>query len=264
MNFLKIMVLYLIVLLLISSCNLPSRPTSVPGIDQAAAGTIVAATLQALITPTSAFTESIINTPVPAVIAASPTSQLTETPTVTITPTYSVPMFSFTENTNCRQGPGTQFSIVSLIRAGQQVEGVGVQGKYWIVKDPRGKGTCWVPSEFASAAGSTWTLPTVEAPPTATGAALIAPTWSNWSYFCSADANSNLSMSMTLKWSDRSATEQGYKIYRNGELIATLPAGSTTYTDISAVSGSTSLAYYIESYNSAGSTKSSTISASCN
>jgi len=58
---------------------------------------------------------------------------------------------------------------------------------------------------------------------------------------------------VTLSWQDVSS-EQGYRVYRDGALIAALPANSTTYDDASPDFNSHS--YYVEAYNSAGSANS--------
>lgn len=56
---------------------------------------------------------------------------------------------------------------------------------------------------------------------------------------------------VTLKWSDNSNAEQGYRIYKGSTLIATLPANVTSYT-INNLTENTSYTYSIKAFNSAG------------
>ena len=61
------------------------------------------------------------------------------------------------------------------------------------------------------------------------------------------------SYTVTLQWSDNAKNETGYRVYREGVLIATLPANSTGYTDSGPCCGPTK--YAVEAYNSAGPSK---------
>jgi len=51
------------------------------------------------------------------------------------------------------------------------------------------------------------------------------------------------SKSIQLTWSDNSNNETGFKIFRDNELVATVPANTTTYTDTGLIKGKT---YYYE------------------
>lgn len=66
--------------------------------------------------------------------------------------------------------------------------------------------------------------------------------------------------SVTLNWKDNATNETGYRVYRNGALVATLSANSTSYTFVTSV-GTHSLG--VEAYNSAGASARPTISATC-
>jgi hypothetical protein len=56
---------------------------------------------------------------------------------------------------------------------------------------------------------------------------------------------------VTLKWTDNTITEQGYKIYKGSILIAILPANTTTYK-IENLEPNTSYTYTIKAFNSVG------------
>jgi hypothetical protein len=57
--------------------------------------------------------------------------------------------------------------------------------------------------------------------------------------------------SLTLNWLDASENEDGFRVYRDGELIATLGSGASQYADEPPFGES--LDYEVEAFNSAGS-----------
>ena len=248
---------------LLTACNLPARPTSAPGIDQAVAGTLVAMTLEALRTKMPESTAPATNPPLlnSPTASATPNQAVTPTPTGTITPTYSVPMLTFNVNSNCREGPGTDFKVVIVFKTGEQVEAIGTQGLYWIVKNPKGN-SCWVANDLASPSGSVWSLPSMTAPPAPSANPPTAPGWSKYNYNCVYASGGN-TVTMNLVWSDRSNNETGFKVYRDGQVISEMAADSTSYTDVTFVGSGKSLQYTIEAFSAAGSASSSTITASC-
>jgi hypothetical protein len=54
-----------------------------------------------------------------------------------------------------------------------------------------------------------------------------------------------------LSWNDASDTEEGFRLYREGQLIATLGAGVESYTDEPPYGGP--YTYELEAFNAAGS-----------
>ncbi|HPR41823.1 MAG TPA: fibronectin type III domain-containing protein [Candidatus Methanofastidiosa archaeon] len=64
-------------------------------------------------------------------------------------------------------------------------------------------------------------------------------------------ANALSTTSIELAWNDNADNEDGFKVFRNGTLIATLPANTTSYTDEGLECG-TSYTYYVMSYNDVG------------
>ncbi len=78
--------------------------------------------------------------------------------------------------------------------------------------------------------------------------------WSNtWTFTVRPGAPSNLSASafacnqINLSWTDNSGNEEGYKVYRNGNLIATLPSGTISYPD-TGLSQNTTYSYIVKAY----------------
>ena len=59
-----------------------------------------------------------------------------------------------------------------------------------------------------------------------------------------------LTYSITLGWSDAADNEQGYRVYRNNMLIATLGSGAESYTDNPPQGGP--YTYRIEAFNGQG------------
>lgn len=238
---------------MLAACNRPSGQAPTPTINLDMVGTIAAMTLEAMTTPTPSAMPS---------ATLPPTLAVTSTPKLTITPTYSVPMLEFSGNTNCRKGPGADYAVETVIQSGRKAEAVGVLGIYWLVKDPAGKGTCWVVNDYVKPSGSVWVLPTVTAPPTPSPQPLAAPTWSNWTYSCAFASGGN-DITMNLSWSDSTNAEDGYTITRDGQSIVTLGPNTTSYTDVTFVASGQSVTYTVEVFNKTGRASSSKINVAC-
>ena len=78
--------------------------------------------------------------------------------------------------------------------------------------------------------------------------------WSStWNFTVRPAMPSNLSASpvscnqINLSWNDNSASEEGYKLYRNGSLIATLGSGMTSYQN-TGLRGNTTYSYSVKAY----------------
>jgi len=102
----------------------------------------------------------------------------------------------------------------------------------------------------------------VTPPPTSTQQPPNAPTFQSWDYLCTYNGSNN-DLNVTLTWSDKSSNKTGYRVFRDGGLVANLPASSTTHADKIAVNSGQGVGYRVEAYNSTGSASTSTISISC-
>jgi hypothetical protein len=238
----------------ILACNAPSVEQVPPPSD---AQTAAALTIEALLAPSATATlhqESATSLP----------ATLTPTvgPTGTITPTYSVPMLKVLQQTNCRMGPGQDYEVVYTYLQWKELEIVGAypQENYWLVKSPESPtGECWLWGEYVEVSGSYWVVSSVTPPPTATIPPPQAPVI-EWEYFCSYATDD---IDVSLKWRDVATNETGYRIIRNGQVIAELPANSTSYTEtIDLVAGEKTI-YEVEVFNSTGPKRSSPISFEC-
>lgn len=243
-------------ILAILACNWPPEQVSPPNEIQTAA----ALTLQVILTPSVTSTAS---TPVITTTSsprATQTSSTAGSPT-TITPTYSVPMLTVQESTNCRTGPGEEYEVIFTYLTGKELEIVGRYdpGNFWLVKSNESpNGTCWLWGEFVEVTGSYWAVSSVTPPPTATSAPPRGPGIIEWNFSCSDGA-----ITFSVTWADNAANETGYRIFRNGEAIVELPADSTTYTDVYNLPADQNVEYYIQVYSSTGSASSSIMRMRC-
>jgi hypothetical protein len=243
-------------ILALLACNLPASEQPLSVDEQAS--TIIAATLQ----------EGLRNgADVPITATFSPVPQIASTSgaTPTITPTYSTPFLTVLQQTNCRTGPGQDYEVVFTYLPNAKLEIIGYYGieNYWLVKSSETPtGNCWLWGEFVEVSGSYWVVSSVTSPPTSTQARPNAPSFQSWDYLCEFNG-ANFNLTVTLKWSDKSGNETGFRLFRNGELIADLPANSTSYTDRHTVNSGQNVSYRLEAYNSTGIESDSTSSFGC-
>ena len=107
---------------------------------------------------------------------------------------------------------------------------------------------------------STMTLAT--ALPTSTRIPPNTPVWSTYNYTCKPVVGGG-TMTMNLGWTDRSDSEESYKVYRDGQVIATLEPNSTFYVDVSFVATGKTLSYSVEAFNENWQASTSTITNGC-
>jgi hypothetical protein len=223
-----------------SACNLPESIPLDPQLGTAAAMTVQAA-----------LDDAVLITPV-----TTPGTESGET-----LPAFSKPVVSVVEVTNCRSGPDTNYERITQVTPGQQVEILGYFPPiYWLVDTPQG--VCWLYGEFATPAGSWEVLPTVTAPPTPLGTSPQAPTFlktNGWTYFCRNTGQADI----TLSWNDKSNNETGFRILRNGESVAELPANSTYFAETITLLSGQSVGYQVQAYNLIGETNSIVASMTC-
>ena len=249
----------IILLLAMFACNMPFEQLPPPNEIQTAA----ALTLQAFLTPSStssASTPAIATTSSPR---ATQTSSSAGSPTTNAsqTPTFSVPMLTVQESTNCRTGPGEEYEVVFTYLTGRELEIVGRYdpGNFWLVKSNESPaGTCWLWGEFVEVTGSYWTVASVTPPATVTSAPPRAPVIDEWNFFCEGG-----NLNFTVTWRDMATDETGYRLFRNGEAIVELPPNSTTYTDVYDIPADQNVEYYIQAYSPTGSANTSIMRMRC-
>jgi uncharacterized protein YraI len=103
------------------------------------------------------------------------TATLASTPAFTDTPGRIIVTVS--ANTNCRSGPGINYSNEGALTVGQQADVLGKSTAtgYWIIDNPVGAGTCWLWGEHATITGDTASLQEYDVPPTTIPLAVLAP-----------------------------------------------------------------------------------------
>lgn len=92
------------------------------------------------------------------------------------------------------------------------------------------------------------TIEVSEPPPNDPGSLQVS------NYQCTANG-----VQVALSWDDRADNEDGYRVYRNGSLLATLGANATSYQDTPPFGGPYS--YGVEAYNASGASSRPTIEA---
>jgi len=108
----------------------------------------------------------------------------------------------------------------------------------------------------------TYTVPTVIASTVFTPIPPGTPVWSVYDYTCELAVGGG-TMTMNLAWTDRSNSEEGYKVYRDKQAIATLAPNSTFYVDIAFVASGKTLSYSVEAFNKDWQVSTSTITHGC-
>jgi len=260
MKKISLLLLLLASLSMLTSCNIPQRDPSLDLLDKAVLETSVAATL------TSIHQEKISQTPIakPATTTYTPTpfDFSTATPTPSVTPTFTLPTVYFDSNVNCRTGPGTEYSIVVLVKEGSTAEIMGSNGAYWIIQPPGRSDTCWVPAEFVTPEGSFWIVGTMTQPATPTPVPPKAPGWKSWYYSCSYQDGQSI-LTMEMEWIDKSNDEEGFRVLRDDDVIAEFPANTTTHIDVVNIESGQKFNYQIQVFSGTAHAEGSVIPASC-
>jgi len=215
------------------ACNINVPLGSSNNHQQSAIETVVAQTMQAVLSASSASSTpmTVLNTP--ALMTPSPSA---------------TPLAVIKASTSCRSGPAETYNSVTDLTLNQSVPVLGKDpsGQYWLIQIS--SGTCWVAAQNVSITGNTQAIPEVTPALTASDGAPAAPTSLFYSYSCTSLTEATI----TLTWTDVANNETGYRVYRNGSVIAELPANSTTFTDnTSRVQGSV-FSYSVEAFNSVG------------
>jgi hypothetical protein len=122
---------------------------------------------------------------------------------------------------------------------------------YWLVKDPGSGSSCWVETQDATPSGSFDLLP--EVTPQANAAKVPGtPRSLRWDYTCTYNPGGGLSVTTNMSWLAGDSSVNGYRIYRQGNHIADLPANATTFTDTTIIAFGEQLIYGVAAFNEAG------------
>ena len=70
-------------------------------------------------------------------------------------------------------------------------------------------------------------------------------------------------MTVSIKWTDRATDESGYRVIRDDQAVAELPADSKSYAETIPYTSGDQFVYFIEVYNVTGPVRSSPMQFSC-
>jgi hypothetical protein len=187
-------------------------------------------------------------TPAPGVMTET-SAPATPTPTWTVA---GAPTFTFDKNTNCRAGDSTAYDVLASFLQSQQadIEGRNQDSSWFRVLIASG-GHCWVSAATGTPAGPYAALQVVvppPLPPTATPAPAQPPAAPGNLQIAGEICNA-AEYKVTVGWGDVSE-EDGYKVYRDGTLIATLGPNANSYTD--SPPDHNAHTYAVEAFSAAG------------
>lgn len=198
-NIVTILSTSLILILILTGCNLPGTSQNLSIEDQVA--TYQKQTEDAMGSDSTGEGEE--------TKTATETQQpsLTPSATITLTPTQDKPMVSVSVDTNCRKGPGQIYDWIGGLLVGEKAEVVGAStdGRYWIIKNPDRSGECWLWGNYATVTGSTSDLPRFTPPPTPTPAFSWTGNWTSYTTDTSNHLLDSYSMSITVDGKDFTA-----------------------------------------------------------
>jgi uncharacterized protein YraI len=227
-------------------------------------------------------------TAVLGIISDDPTSTVSITPTESLTTIAVAPIATLKQNANCRYGPGIVYGLVTSLQEGQEVliEGRNADSSWWWILLPQSTTHCWLSDTTVEVSGSVAGIPIIAAPPTSTSTrtttlkststptrtpqpptATRTPTRTDTPKPSPPAAPAQLQIStrvctdteysVTLWWMDVANNEDGYRVFRDGQLLATLGKNSTGYKDYPPGSGP--YTYGVEAYNVAGTSSRPTV-----
>lgn len=146
-------------------------------------------------------------------------------------------------NAFCRRGPGMAYDSMTAYYQGEQfeVDGRSAPGAppWWWVRMPGTTAHCWVSEIVIDLNGPAEELPVITAPPipaAPTGLEIVRRACVSGQMY-----------RVELRWQDAAGDETGYRVYRNGELLASLAADSTAYSDAPPFGGPHT--YEVEAFN---------------
>jgi hypothetical protein len=152
----------------------------------------------------------------------------------------------------------TLYDTVTGYEPGTEVDLVGRSDpslpQWWLGEDRALGFQCWFADSTVEVFGPVEQLPVVQGPPTpvpepppATPARLRIADW-----MCNEKR-----YVLTLNWIDQADNEEGYRVYRDGTLIATLARNSNSFTEEPPSGGPHT--YGVEAFNASGASERPTV-----
>jgi hypothetical protein len=177
--------------------------------------------------------------PVLQIVTNTPTGTSTETTTPTVQLAAQVIP---TLNAYCRKGPGTAYDQETVLQKGTVYNAIGRNrlNSWWQIQVP-GKPNCWVGDANVGRQGPVEQLAIVPPPPLPGTPAKFVN-----SFVCDIKMKS---LAVSLNWAKVPGVT-GYRLYRNGSLLTSVAAGTTTYSDNAPLGAD--LVYEVEALNGYG------------
>jgi hypothetical protein len=173
---------------------------------------------------------------------AAPAILPTSTDIPTATPLAAAPVADFIKNAFCRKGPAVNYNDVTGFSQGDSasVEGRNDDSSWWYVLHTDGQTRCWVSGTTVQLSGPVDNVPVVQPPalPEEVSEFVIN------SRVCTANG-----YTIKLAWTDVEG-EDGYRMYRDGELVQDLKANATAYLENPPFGGP--YTYGLEAFNENG------------
>jgi hypothetical protein len=197
--------------------------------------------------------------PAATVVAAE---TFTPIPSPTSPPT-TVPALMVGGDIPCYAGPGLDYGVTAILNIGVKAEVLGKDagGEFWIIRIPAASEQCWIETRYSTILGTPEAIPTlvVEALPTKNAPRIAAPYSLAGKATCVIDqrmnkdaTTNNFHVLVTLTWPNV-VGEKGYRIYKNGVLLAEAPSDAESYEDwFAPVHNMPLYTYAIEAYNDFG------------
>jgi CSLREA domain-containing protein len=158
----------------------------------------------------------------------------------------SPPMMLFYQNAFCRKGPGTEYDTAAAYEQGQEVELIGRsepgRPQWWVTVL-----RCWVSDSTGKTRGPVEELLIWPSPPAPVP---LTPPESPARLRLTDVVCDAKQYRVSIGWIDQADNEDGYRVYRDGILIATLGANATSYTDSPPKPGPHT--YEVEAFNDGG------------
>jgi hypothetical protein len=159
---------FILLLVLVSACNLPGGSAITGGTEPV---------------PIS-MSDTANPVPLAATDTPGPTLTVTFTPSSTATSTPSHPLISVSTDTNCRSGPGQVYDYLGGLQEGETAEVIAKDptGQFWYIQNPDAPGYCWVWGKYATIVGDTGPLPAYTPMPTPTPTPSFTFEYSSWDH----------------------------------------------------------------------------------
>jgi hypothetical protein len=181
--------------------------------------------------------------PVLQIATATPSATLPVLQIVTDTPTAQLAAVVIpTLNAYCRKGPGTLYDQVMVLQKGTAYNVIGRDSlnSWWQIQ-ASGSTACWVGDANVSKQGPVEQAAIVQGPP-------LPGTPANFvsSFVCNIKSKT---LGVSFNWAGVPGAS-GYRIYRNGNLLATVAGNLTAYHDAAPLG--VDLVYELEAFNAYG------------